>query len=66
MQHGFLLGTKRIKEICLRKTKGSYCIWVSEVMLQQTQVEYCNPYYNKFIMKFLLFKPGKRLAKRSL
>ncbi len=40
------------REMPWRNTKDPYCIWVSEVMLQQTQVETVIPYYNRFIMKF--------------
>jgi A/G-specific adenine glycosylase len=35
-----------------RKSNNWYQIWVSEVMLQQTQVEQVIPYYNRFIKKF--------------
>src|SRR5690625_841218 len=35
-----------------RKTKEPYYIWISEVMLQQTQVETVIPYYERFIKKF--------------
>ncbi len=35
-----------------RETKDSYCIWVSEVMLQQTQVKKVLEYYQKFVDKF--------------
>lgn len=29
-----------------------YCVWVSEIMLQQTQVETVVPYYNRFLATF--------------
>ena len=32
-----------------RRTKDPYCIWVSEVMLQQTQVKTVLPYYERWI-----------------
>jgi len=35
-----------------RREKNWYYIWISEVMLQQTQVETVIPYYQKFIRKF--------------
>lgn len=35
-----------------RKTRDPYRILVSEIMLQQTQVERVIPYYNRFIKKF--------------
>ena len=35
-----------------QETKNPYPIWVSEVMLQQTQVKTVLPYYRKFITIF--------------
>lgn len=35
-----------------RRTRDPYCIWVSEVMLQQTQVATVIPYYERFIERF--------------
>lgn len=35
-----------------QNTKNPYLVWVSEIMLQQTQVITVIPYYNKFIKKF--------------
>jgi A/G-specific adenine glycosylase len=35
-----------------RKTRDPYCIWLSEVMLQQTQVATVIPYYERFVKKF--------------
>ena len=35
-----------------RKTSDPYCIWVSEVMLQQTQVATVIPYYLRFMERF--------------
>lgn len=35
-----------------RDIENPYFIWVSEVMLQQTQVETVKPYYERFIRKF--------------
>lgn len=35
-----------------RENNDSYKIWISEVMLQQTQVDTMIPYYNKFIQQF--------------
>ena len=32
--------------------KSAYEVWISEIMLQQTQVETVIPYYLKFIKKF--------------
>lgn len=35
-----------------RRTRDPYRIWVSEVMLQQTQVETVIPYYKRFLHRF--------------
>ena len=35
-----------------RKVSDPYRIWISEVMLQQTQVKTVVPYYEKFILRF--------------
>ena len=35
-----------------RKIKDPYKIWVSEIMLQQTQVQTVIPFYNKWVLKF--------------
>ena len=35
-----------------RENRNWYTIWISEVMLQQTQVEQAIPYFNKFIHSF--------------
>jgi len=35
-----------------RKTSDPYHIWISEVMLQQTQVDTVIPYYERFIARF--------------
>ena len=40
------------RQLPWRKTKDPYCIWVSEVMLQQTQVKKVQEYYQKFLSRF--------------
>ena len=40
------------RDLPWRQTKDPYKIWVSEVMLQQTQVKTVIPYYRKFIKSF--------------
>ena len=35
-----------------RRTRDPYAIWVSEIMLQQTQVETVWPYYERFLQRF--------------
>ena len=40
------------REMPWRNTSDPWAIWVSEVMLQQTQVETVIPYFNRFISRF--------------
>ena len=40
------------RDLPWRKTKDPYAIWISEVMLQQTQVATVIPYYGRFLAKF--------------
>jgi A/G-specific adenine glycosylase len=40
------------RKLSFRMTKNPYDIWVSEVMLQQTQVETVLPYFERFIKKY--------------
>lgn len=40
------------RELPWRKTTDPYQIWISEVMLQQTQVATVIPYYERFLAKF--------------
>ena len=42
----------KIKEMPWRETSNPYYIWLSEVMLQQTQVKTVIDYYHKFISRF--------------
>lgn len=44
--------TEKKRELPWRKTKDPYAIWVSEVMLQQTQVKTVIPYYRRFLARF--------------
>ncbi len=44
------------KNMPWRNSKNPYQIWISEVMLQQTQVNTVMPYYNKWIKKFPTIK----------
>ena len=37
------------RDLPWRRTRDPYCIWVSEIMLQQTQVATVIPYYERFI-----------------
>src|ERR1700694_796373 len=40
------------RDLPWRKTRDPYCIWVSEVMLQQTRVSAVVPFYEKFTNRF--------------
>lgn len=40
------------RKLSFRETKNPYHIWVSEIMLQQTQVDTVLPYFEKFILRF--------------
>ena len=40
------------RQLPWRETEDPYCIWVSEVMLQQTQVKKVLEYYQKFVGRF--------------
>lgn len=40
------------REMPWRKTRDPYAIWLSEIMLQQTQVATVIPYYERFLKKF--------------
>jgi A/G-specific adenine glycosylase len=51
------------RDLPWRKTRNPYFIWVSEVMLQQTQVDTVIPYYQRFLKQFPTIEA---LAKASL
>lgn len=40
------------RDLPWRKTKDPYCIWISEIMLQQTRVEAVKRYYARFLSAF--------------
>lgn len=44
--------SKNARDLPWRRTKDPYKIWVSEIMLQQTQVQTVIPYYEKWIRRF--------------
>jgi len=48
------------RDLPWRRTKDPYAIWVSEIMLQQTQVDTVIPYYEKWMK---LFPTIPKLAK---
>ena len=43
---------KNQRQMPWRETKNPYYIWLSEVMLQQTQVKTVIDYYHKFVNRF--------------
>ena len=43
---------KHQRELPWRKTRDPYAVWVSEIMLQQTQVETVRPYFERFMAAF--------------
>ena len=51
------------RDLPWRKTTHPYHIWVSEVMLQQTQVNTVLPYYRRFLKRFVSLE---RLARADL
>lgn len=42
----------RRRDLPWRRTSDPYAIWVSEVMLQQTQVKTVEPYFHRFMQRF--------------
>ena len=54
---------KNKRDLPWRKTKDPFAIWVSEIMLQQTQVNTVIPYYNHFLKTFPTLRD---LAKANL
>jgi len=43
---------KNRRDLPWRRTKDPYHIWISEIMLQQTQVDTVIPFYERFLSKF--------------
>jgi A/G-specific adenine glycosylase len=43
---------KNSRDLPWRQTRDPYAIWVSEIMLQQTQVDTVIPYYHRFLKAF--------------
>jgi A/G-specific adenine glycosylase len=54
---------RNARDLPWRRTKDPYAIWVSEIMLQQTQVGTVIPYYRRFLRAFPTIR---RLAKADL
>lgn len=43
---------REARDLPWRRTRDPYCIWLSEIMLQQTRVEQGTPYYERFLAAF--------------
>ncbi|HEX5410301.1 MAG TPA: A/G-specific adenine glycosylase [Terriglobia bacterium] len=43
---------RRSRALPWRKSRSPYTVWISEVMLQQTQIETVIPYYQRFVREF--------------
>jgi len=54
---------KNKRDLPWRKTRDPYAVWISEMMLQQTQVATVIPYYEKFLKSF---PTVRHLAKADL
>ena len=54
---------KGARDLPWRRTKDPYAIWVSEIMLQQTQIATVIPYYERWMKRF---PSAKALAKAPL
>src|SRR3954465_6979793 len=44
--------SREARDLPWRRTRDLYAIWISEVMLQQTQVATVIPYWNRFLARF--------------
>jgi len=44
--------SRQARDLPWRRTRDPYAIWVSEIMLQQTQVRTVIPYYERFLASF--------------
>jgi len=44
--------TRSARDLPWRRTRDPYCVWVSEIMLQQTQVATVKPYFERFVRAF--------------
>jgi len=54
---------KHGRDLPWRRTRDPYAIWISEIMLQQTQVDTVIPYYQRFLKSF---PTVRRLAEADL
>ena len=54
------------RDLPWRKTKNPYKIWVSEIILQQTRIEFGTKYYNRFLKKYPNVKKLANSSDRDL
>lgn len=54
------------RDLPWRRATDPYCIWVSEIMLQQTRVEAVIPYYKKFLRQFPTVASLARVPEESV
>lgn len=40
------------RDLPWRRTQDPYCIWLSEIMMQQTRIDQGTPYYERFLKRF--------------
>jgi A/G-specific adenine glycosylase len=57
---------KSARDLPWRKTSDPYKIWISEIMLQQTQVATVIPYYRRFLEKFPDISSLARASEREV
>ena len=57
---------KHGRDLPWRQTKNPYYIWVSEIMLQQTQVDTVKPYYLRFIQKLPQIKDLAQASEETI
>ncbi len=49
---GWYAEVHEIREMPWRKMRDPYAVWISEIMLQQTQVETVKPFFLRFLKRF--------------
>ena len=57
---------KHQRDLPWRRTRDPYAIWVSEIMLQQTQVATVIPYYERFLKRFPTVQKLARAREQSV
>ena len=57
---------KNSRDLPWRKTHDPYAIWVSEIMLQQTQVDTVIPYFRRFLKRFPTIRSLARASREDV